>query len=132
LLPYVGNIYCDIKLINEEEHKKYCGVSNSLILENIKKMFRDKEKYGYEFLPRTPLIPGITDREENLSGIAKFLKENGILKTQLLAYNPTWHHKLEKLGRQCADELKDKTSFQSKGQLDKAKEIYEALGIECI
>jgi len=132
ILPYLKNIFCDIKLINEEDHLKYCGISNALILENIKKLHADSDKYGYDFLPRTPLIPGITDTEENLKGIANFLKENNILKTQLLAYNPTWHHKLEKIGKELADELKDKTSFQSKDQLTKAKEIYESLGIECI
>jgi len=132
MLPYLKNIYCDIKIINDEQHKKYCGVSNRLILDNIKKMFRDKETYGYDFLPRTPLIPGITDTEENLSGIANFLKENNIFKTELLAYNPTWHHKVEKIGKTVAEELKDKTGFQSKDQLDEAKAIYEAFGIECI
>ncbi len=132
MLPYLKNIYCDIKLINEEQHIKYCGVSNKLILENIKKMFADRSKYGYDFLPRTPLIPGITDTEENLTGIAAFLKENGIPKTELLAYNPTWHHKLEKIGKAEANELKDKTSFQSNEQLTRAKDIYKAFGIECI
>jgi len=131
MLPFLKQIYCDIKLIDEKEHIKYCGVSNKRILENIRRLNSDKEKYGYDLLLRTPLIPGITDTPENLRGIAAFLKENNIRKTKLLAYNPTWHYKLAKIGGVVADELKDKTNFQLNDQLAMAKEIYTAAGIEC-
>lgn len=73
----------DLKLIDEEEHIRYTGVSNRLILDN----FRKLASSGIPFIARTPLIPGVTDTEENLSAIAGILKENGVGKIELLPYN---------------------------------------------
>lgn len=131
LLPYVSDIFCDVKLFDREKHKRYCGVYNDRILENIRRMWRDRERYSYSFLPRTPLIPGITDTEENLGEIAAFLSELGIKKAQLLAYNPTWYPKNDKLGLSLCDELKNVGSFQSREQLDKAKKIFTDKNINC-
>jgi len=131
ILPYLKNIYCDIKIFDRDMHIKYCGVPNDKILENIKRMKEDSSKYGYAFLPRTPLIPGITDTKENLEAISGFLKEIGITRTVLLPYNPTWYSKVDKIGASISDELKGKNSWQSKEQLSAAREIYLAKGIEC-
>ena len=131
LLPYVDDIFCDVKILDREKHKKYCGVYNDRILENIRRMWSGKERLGYSFLPRTPLIPGITDTEENLTEIAAFLSELGIERAQLLAYNPTWYPKNDKLGLRLCDELKGVDGFQSREQLDKAKKIFSDKNIIC-
>lgn len=131
LLPYVSDIFCDIKIFDREKHKKYCGVYNDRILENIRRMWRDRERYSYSFLPRTPLIPCITDTEENLGEIAAFLSELGIENARLLPYNPTWYPKNDKLGLSLCDELRSADSFQSREQLDKAKKIFTDKNINC-
>jgi pyruvate formate lyase activating enzyme len=131
ILPYIKNIYCDIKIFNRENHKKYCGVYNDRILENIRKMWNDRNKYGYDFLPRTPLIPGITDTKENLTEIANFLSELGISKIQLLPYNPTWYSKNDKLGIALCDELKNVTGFQPKDEINVMKKIFTDKNINC-
>ena len=38
VLPYVDVFLYDIKVMDPEDHKKYIGVDNSLILENLKKL----------------------------------------------------------------------------------------------
>ena len=73
----------DLKLIDEEKHIRYTGVSNRCILEHFKKLAHS----DVEFVARTPLIPGVTDTEENLTAIAKTLQENGVHRIELLPYN---------------------------------------------
>ncbi len=38
VLPYVQSIYMDIKPIDTDGHRRYCCVSNGVILENCKKL----------------------------------------------------------------------------------------------
>ena len=73
----------DIKLVDEALHKRYTGVSNSVILQN----FRTLASSGKDFVVRTPLIPMVTDTEENLRAIADLLEQNGINYIELLPYN---------------------------------------------
>jgi pyruvate formate lyase activating enzyme len=51
-----------------------------------------------EVLPRVPLVPFITDTDENLSAIADFMLENGVKNMQILPYNPIWLDKLPRFG----------------------------------
>ena len=70
----------DIKLADRDDHIKYTGVSNDVILENIKWL----KESGKEFVFRIPLIPGITDTEKNLQAISEIV---GDCPTELLPYN---------------------------------------------
>ena len=63
------SIIADIKLIDPERHKAATGVDNALILENIRRLANN----GANLLLRVPLIPGYTDDDENLTGIARFV-----------------------------------------------------------
>ncbi len=94
MLPYLDVIYFDLKLIDEAESMRYTGRSNRLILENFKRLVKAPK---INVIPRIPLIPGITDSAENLSGIAAFLKKLGISGAALMPYNPLWHDKLNRL-----------------------------------
>lgn len=87
LLPYTSGLLYDIKIMNEQNHINYTGKSNALILENLKKLVQTE----LDIIPRTPLIPGITDMPENLEDIFHFLVSVGLEKKHvLLPYNP--HH----------------------------------------
>lgn len=132
ILPFVKNIYCDLKIFDSENHKKYCGVDNTVILDNIKKLNIDGKELGFDLLVRTPLIPGVTDMDENLISIAEFLSSIGINRTQLLPYNPTWYHKSEKIGATVDSELKEIKNFQTGDILEHAKQIYTSRGITCV
>lgn len=98
IVPYCDMVYYDIKLINDDEHKKYCGVSNKRILENFKKLVGYSRKKGLKIVPRIPLVPGITATEHNLKGISAFLRECGVTTVELLRYNPLWPEKSRKIG----------------------------------
>ncbi|MCF0145366.1 MAG: glycyl-radical enzyme activating protein [Eubacterium sp.] len=131
LLPYVRDIYCDLKIFDREMHKKYCGVYNDIILENAAKLQEDAAEFGYSLLMRIPLIPGITDTAENLEALAGFMAENGMKNASLLPYNPTWYGKNDKLGIPLADELKGLTAWQTPAETERCRNIFRSRGINC-
>lgn len=81
----------DIKLADREKHMEYTGVYNDIILENIWWL----KNSGKDFVLRVPLIPGITDTEENLLQISKIA---GDCPVELLRYNPLAGAKYPMLG----------------------------------
>ncbi len=99
ILPYVDMIYFDIKLIDSFKHQRYCGVKNERILRNFISLHKKSRLGDFELLPRTPLIPEITDTEANLRGIADFYEQHDVRKTAFLPNNPAWIPKLESLGQ---------------------------------
>ena len=110
VLPYIDTIYYDIKILDPEFHQKFCGVKNDRILENFTRLHDLCPDTGVELLARTPLIPDITATEKNLTDIADFLTHQGIAHARLLAYNPLWHEKTEKIG--AADTFKNKKQMR--------------------
>jgi len=64
-------ILYDLKVMAESQHKKYTGVSNRLILRNLKAL----DKLGRPIWIRFPFIPGVNDGQENLKAMADFLLE---------------------------------------------------------
>lgn len=91
--------YCDIKHMDPDIHKKITGVSNKLILENIK---RCDLEYGSEkeIVIRIPLISGNNDSKENIHQTAKFIAElKNINRAELLKYHKLGTGKYKYLGR---------------------------------
>jgi len=130
LYPYLDTIYFDIKIIDSGAHKKYCGVSNEKILDNFRELSRKTAKDGKILLPRTPLIPDITDTESNIQGIASFLKSMNITEAALLAYNPLWHEKSDKVGVDDPyKNSKEMTSFRENAIIEKCRAIFSSAGI---
>jgi pyruvate formate lyase activating enzyme len=130
LSPFIDLLYFDIKLINAEEHNYFCGLPNDRILANFRHLQKKYIQGPIEIIPRTPLIPGITDTEQNLSGIADFLKECNVDTIQLLSYHPLWQVKNLLIGREnppgCNRAMKH---FMSAEQQNACRGIFEAKGI---
>lgn len=83
VLKKVDYVLMDLKVMSEEGHLRYCGVDNTVIKKNYVRLANS----GVPFITRVPLIPGVTDTEENLTQIAGFIAENGVKKVELLPYN---------------------------------------------
>lgn len=101
--PFVDTFLYDIKFINEERHRKYTGVSNQIILENLKfiadKMRRQKDA---RLWIRTPLIPGATAAEENIKEIGQFIRKevsDVMERWELCAFNYVCKDKYFKMGQ---------------------------------
>ena len=97
LLEKVDLIMCDLKIFDDELHKKYTGVSNNLILENIKKI----DSLGKPIIVRTPLIPNVTDTEENIGAIVNYIKNiKNLVRYEVLNFNPLGEGKYKSLDKE--------------------------------
>lgn len=77
-------VYYDLKLIDAQAHRRYTGHGNDEILHNLL-VLRELEK---PFVIRVPLVPGVTDSDENLAGIAETVAGlPGLVRVDLLPYN---------------------------------------------
>ena len=85
-------VYMDLKLFDEEAHRKYTGVDNQGILKNARWL----KESGIAHTFRTPLIPHVTDTEENLAAIRRFVGES---PWETLPYNPLAPAKYPCVGR---------------------------------
>ncbi len=73
----------DLKIIDPDTHRRYCGTDNASILRN----YRTLAASGMPFVTRIPLIPGVTDTAENLGAIAALMQSCGVDYAELLPYN---------------------------------------------
>ena len=84
LLARSDLVFYDVKLIDREAHMYYTGVDNDLILQNLQLLAESSKP----FIIRIPLVPGVTDSDENLAGIAKYVERMpGLVEVDLLPYN---------------------------------------------
>ena len=60
----------DLKFMDSEKHRHFTGVSNQLILANLKYLARS----GARVIIRFPFIPGINDNDENIDLMGMFLR----------------------------------------------------------
>lgn len=88
-------IMVDFKIWDSEKHKKYTGVNNEKIKENIKRL----DKLNVPFVVRTPIIPTINDTTEEIIAIREFIKDfKNIVDYELLPYHPLGVTKQKALG----------------------------------
>jgi len=103
LLPYIDLVLFDLKELDNRKHKKFTGAGNNRIINNLF-LIRDiikRQKLKTRIWIRTPLIPGMTGTEENISAIGELLSIEFADITdrwELLGYNNMCGEKYRKLG----------------------------------
>ena len=91
-VPLIDQFFIDIKILDEEKHKKIIGSGNKRILEN----FLALCEAGANICIRIPLIPGFTDDDDNIKDIAEFVAANcRQAQIELLNYNPLAKNKFD-------------------------------------
>ena len=82
--------------MDDAAHRKYTGVSNTQILENIRMISQEKD-----LILRFPVIPGYNDSQDNLNAIVKFVSSLGpkFNRIDLLAYHVMGRVTYHRLGR---------------------------------
>lgn len=98
IADYVDVFLYDFKIADDVEHRKYTGVSNKIIKNNLR-MLVDKGR-AKDIILRFPVIPGITDTEKNINGLTDFLlslKEK-VKEITILPYHDVGE-KYKRLGR---------------------------------
>ena len=96
LLDEVDVVMADLKIFDDDMHRKYTGLSNKTTMENIARIT------DIPMIIRTPLVEGVCATRENLSAIAAYLegKEN-LVYYQLLNFNPLGVSKYGSLDAEC-------------------------------
>lgn len=94
ILPLTDLFLYDIKIVNALKHEQFTGKSNQEILENMEYL-AGKDK---PVILRFPLIPGITDTDENLGDIISLMKRLGIKEIDLEPYHSLGNAKYDELG----------------------------------
>lgn len=73
VLPYVDVMYIDLKVMDEELHKKYVGGDVRRIMDNIRKI--DESDYDIRIRLRVPTMLSVNGNRENMEALARFYKE---------------------------------------------------------
>lgn len=115
----------DLKMMDSQRHKKFTGVTNEMILENLKILAES----GANINIRIPLIKGINADEDNIRKSAEFVAELAGEKklVSLLPYHNIAIHKYGKLGQdyESGDMLEP-----SPTEIDNAIRIFAEFGLE--
>ncbi len=95
IVPYTNLFLWDLKLMDDDKHIFYTGVSNRQIISNLKWL----SQLGKEIFIRIPVITGITSTDENLFQIIRFLDgiRNSVSRIDLLPYHRIGKSKYDKL-----------------------------------
>lgn len=89
----------DLKLMDDVRHMAATGVSNQLILKNLRALSEVHDNIWI----RVPVIPGVNDDAENLKATAAFLATlPGIRHVDLLPYHATGEAKFARVGMDYA------------------------------
>jgi pyruvate formate lyase activating enzyme len=124
IIKEVNLFLYDLKLIDDDEHQEYCGVSNRSILNNLEGLV--EEGRGRDVIIRFPLIPGITDTERNISALVDFLRNlRGISEIDLLPY----HDVGEKYARLGVEWKMKAQAAPSESTVGHIKERLEGIGM---
>ncbi|MEE9573853.1 MAG: glycyl-radical enzyme activating protein [Candidatus Neomarinimicrobiota bacterium] len=123
---YADLFLYDLKIIDDDLHKKYTGISNKRAHDNLMKLIVG----GNNVELRIPLIPDITDTESNINDIGNYIFNLiKIPAVTLLAYNPL---NRDKLDRFCLENPLGKLKVQSKQKLLEIKQQFADQGINAV
>ena len=86
----------DVKHTDSATHKKYTGVGNEVILQNL----RNAAAAGKNIIIRIPLIPGVNDGDENLLATAQLAKECRAREVHLLPFHQLGQGKWRELDKE--------------------------------
>jgi pyruvate formate lyase activating enzyme len=97
LAPLTDIFLYDLKAFDNATHQSCTGVSNILIIENLRALGRIHNQIWL----RIPLIPGVNDAPEELDDMAGFAAAvPGIRQVNLLPYHKTGAHKFGRLSQE--------------------------------
>ncbi|MBQ3754051.1 MAG: glycyl-radical enzyme activating protein [Prevotella sp.] len=126
----------DLKLMDAEQHRRYTGVSNDLILSNIRLVAR----LGVPFWIRIPLIEGVNADEENIEATARFLQSLHSPPSQggvgggslhLLPYHDVGKDKHLRMGSQYNPQAIPMAT-PTEATLQRCRQQFEAFGLRTV
>lgn len=124
-LKHVELVYIDLKLADPAAHRRYTGVSNEPILQNLAHL----KTSGVPFLVRIPTIQNVNDDPANMEATCRLLSGSKNLRgVELLPYNPCAGAKYALLGKPYPYSF----SRPTPSALETARSIFSRAGIPAL
>ena len=96
---FVDLFLYDVKVLDDALHRRYTGVSNRRILENLEML----NQMGKAIILRCPIIPGVNLNDGHFEGVARLAQRlESVQEVQFEPYHPLGVQKAERLGRKAA------------------------------
>lgn len=96
IIPLTDLFLYDLKLANTNEHKKYTGVPNEVILKNLDLIAKANKR----IIVRIPLIQGITDTPDNLKSLREIIHQHPTIeRVDILPFHNIAKSKYERFGK---------------------------------
>jgi pyruvate formate lyase activating enzyme len=93
--PLTDLFLYDLKFMDEAGHLQYTGVSNAIILENLKCLGQIHDTIWI----RIPIIPAVNNADDQLENMARFVASiHGVRQIHLLPYHTAGISKFHRLG----------------------------------
>lgn len=121
VLEHTDFLLFDYKITNALEHRKYTGVSNDRILDNLDVAYN----FGTPVILRCPIIPGINDNDEHFHGISVLDKKYpNLMAIELLPYHSAGNNKRISIGgEETLTDLKTTSQELAAQWLQKLKDL---------
>jgi pyruvate formate lyase activating enzyme len=114
-------VFFDLKIIDSKVHQHYTGCDNDLVLRNLHIL----NDMGKPFVVRVPLVPGVTDTNQNLSSIVQTLHGlPALLRVDLMPYNRVAGSKYRYAG------MEFKPDYDESQELNLNTALFEQAGIK--
>jgi len=95
IAPLTDLFLYDLKFMDEALHREFCGVSNQLILENLRTLSGIHDRIWL----RIPVVPGVNDGAGEVDRMIEFARRlPGLRQVNLLPYHRTGVQKFQRLG----------------------------------
>ncbi|WP_372680554.1 glycyl-radical enzyme activating protein [Desulfosarcina sp.] len=126
ILPLVNTVICDMKLMDDQRHRQFTGVSNALILKNMAMLLQTDQ----DMRVRMPLIPGVNDDLPGLEALGAFLQDHREgAQLELMPYHRLGEVKYARLGRSCKME---EIPAPSREEMEKAAGVLDKFRINLV
>jgi pyruvate formate lyase activating enzyme len=125
-LEYTDLLLYDLKLFDNEAHRKHTGAGNEKIFANLLQALERAEETRTEIWIRTPLIPDVTATADNISDLARWLGNNLTLQVkrwELCAFNNLCENKYSMLDLNWPYR---KTPLMNNSELDRLVQVATA------
>jgi pyruvate formate lyase activating enzyme len=95
VLPHVDLFLYDVKETDDRRHVEYTGVSNKLVLENLRRL----HDAAARIIVRLPIVPGLNDRPGHFAAVAELVGAlPGLAGVEIMSYHPLGVAKHARLG----------------------------------
>ncbi len=114
----------DVKLLDDGLHRRFTGVSNARILDNLRALVDAHARV----IVRLPLVPGVNDDPALIERTGRFLADLGLSRVEVLPYHRAGTAKYPALGR----EYRLADTGVPTGETDTAVRILAGFGLDAV